>query len=162
MVSKKVIIGIVAVVVVIALVAVAVGGGSSSSEPDARYNYKVELADHFSWTGSSGGVYAEKPDAGMQYAIITYKVINDKTDKISTNLLTWEWKITVNSVSYTSDFDTYSHPGYNLVDVLKGGEATQVIVFQIPDTVALKDVSVSNSYHEIFGPSLKLDTTITV
>lgn len=162
MVSKKVIIGAVVVVAIIAVVAIAISGGSD--DPEARYNYKVELAPSFQWTGESGTSYDEVADAGMQYAIVTYVVYNDSYDKgVSTNLMTWVWTVSAENLKYTSDFDTYSHPGYRLVDVGVGGHATQVIVFQVPATLSVDDLTVSQDYQWTFDPpKLKLDTALSI
>lgn len=155
MVSKKVIIGIIAVVAVVVIVAAAFAG-SSSAPADGRYDYKVELADSF--TSSTG--YVEHPGAGMQYAILTYKVINDHASNISTNPLTWDWTLKAKNLSYSMNFDTYSHPGYKLVDVNEGGEATQVIVFEVPQDVTISDISMEWKY--FLGPKLERDTSITI
>lgn len=162
MVSKKVIIGIVAVLVVVVIAAAVIGGGDDS--PEARYNYKVELADSFQWTGESGTVYNEKPDAGMQYAILTYTVYNDSySDAISTNSIIWVWKIVADNIEYSDNIDTFSHPGYKLVEVQKGGHATQVLVYQIPASLTESDIKVTQDYTWTFDPpKLKLDETITV
>ena len=163
MASKKVIIGAVVLIAIIAVAAIAIGGGSSDDTPEARYNYKIELADSFAWTGESGTAYTEHPDAGKQYAILTYKAVNDSYDDgISTNALIWEWKVIIDGVSYTCDFDTFSHPGYQLVTAGVGGTATQCMVFQIPTTVALGDITVSQEYRSLDAPRLQHDATIVI
>lgn len=158
MVSKKVIIGAVVVIVaIIAIAAVASGGGDKS--PDARYNYDSELTDFFM---TSTGTIQSASD-GYQYLIVTYTVYNDKiSDGISTNSMMWSWKATANGVSYSSTVVGYLHPDYQLVTVEKGGHATSVEVFEVPATLTLSDITVSQNYTDFSNSKVERDESIIV
>ena len=163
MVSKKVIIAI-AVVAILAVIAVAVAGGSEE-KTEARYNYTVELSDGFEWKGSSGDVYIQKPDDGKQYAILKYTVYNDSYDEdISISPLIWCWDAVIDGVSYSDSSDEFMHPGYqSSASVVKGGHATQTLVFEIPKEAALSDVSMTHEYIWTFAPpGLERDESIAV
>ncbi len=158
MVSKKVIIGAVVVIVaIIAIAAVASGGGDKS--PDVRYNYSAELVDFF--TTSTDTI--QSPSAGYQYLIVTYTAYNDKwSDGISTNSLIWQWKATADGVSYSSTVVGYLHPDYQLVTIEKGGHATSVEVFEVPSTLTMADITISQEYKDFSTPKVERDTSISV
>ncbi len=157
MVSKKVIIGAVVVIAIIAIAAVAVGGGDKS--PDARYNYDTSLTDFF--MTSSGSI--QSASDGMQYLVVVYTVYNDKwSDGVTTNDIIWQWKATANGVSYSSTVMGYLHPDYQLVTVEKGGHATSVEVFEVPDTLKLSDITISQEYKDFSTPKIERDTSISV
>lgn len=155
MLTKKVLAGI-AVVAVIALVAVFAFSGSDG--PDARYNYDIELTDTF--VNDNG--FIERPTDGMQWALLTYTVTNDGYySDVSTNPMTWEWDLSVNGITYTYTMDTYSHPGYVLSEVEKGETGSQTLVYSIPSSVILSDITVSQEY-TIGSPDLVRDDTVKV
>ncbi len=157
MVSKKVIIGAVVIVVIIAIAAVAVGGGDKS--PDVRYNYSSELTDFF--TTSSGSI--QSASDGMQYLVVVYTVYNDKwSDGVTTNDIIWQWKATANGVSYSSTVMGYLHPDYQLVTVEKGGHATSVEVFEVPSTLSMSDITISQDYKDFSTPKIERDTSISI
>lgn len=155
MLTKKALAGI-AVVAVIALVAVFAFSGSDG--PDARYNYDIELTDTF--INDNG--FIERPTDGMQWAILTYTVTNDGYySDVSTNPMTWEWELMAGGITYTYTMDTYSHPGYVLSEVDKGETGSQTLVYSIPSSVILSDITVSQEY-TIGSPDLVRDDTVKV
>ena len=157
MVSKKVIIGAVVVIAIIAIAAVAVGGGDKS--PDVRYNYEAELSDSF--LTSTG--YLQTASEGMQYLVVVYTVYNDKwSDGITTNDIIWQWKATANGISYSSTVVGYLHPDYQLVTVEKGGHATSVEVFEVPDTLTMSDITISQDYNDFSTPKIERDESISI
>lgn len=158
MVSKKVIIGVVVVIAIIAIAAAAMSGGGDKS-PDVRYNYDAELSDSFL---TSTGTLQEASD-GYQYLVVVYTVYNDKwSDGVSTNSIIWQWKATANGVSYSSTVVGYLHPDYQLVTVEKGGHATSVEVFEVPDTLTMSDITISQDYKDFSTPKIERDTSISV
>lgn len=161
MVSKKVIIGAVVVVAIIAIAAVAMGGSDDDKAADVRYNYSAELVKSF--TTNVSGAEPQTASEGMQYLIVTYKAFNDSwSDGISTNVIMWQWKATVNGVSYSDSVVEYLHPGYQLIKIEKGGNGGSVVVFEIPDTIAMTDIEISQKYVDFKTPTIERDTTITV
>lgn len=161
MVSKKVIIGAVVVIAIIAIAAVAVGGGSSDKQADARFNYSAELVNSFDTNISSGSV--QTAPEGSQYLLVKVKVANDSwSNGISTNDLIWSWKATTSTgVSYTPSVVGYLHPGYQLITVEKGGVGTTIYIFEIPSTLTLSDLTITQSYDD-FGsdPKMERDDTL--
>ena len=157
MVSKKVIIGAVVVIAIIAIAAVAMGGGDKS--PDVRYNYEAELSDSFL---TSTGTLQTASD-GYQYLVVVYTVYNDKwSDGITTNDIIWQWKATADGVSYSSTVIGYLHPDYQLVTVEKGGHATSAEVFEVPDTLTMSDITISQDYKDFSTPKIERDTSISI
>ena len=162
MVSKKVIIGAVVVIAIIAIAAVAVGGGSSEQRADVRYNYTTELVDSFDTT-VSGSV--QKAPEGSQYLLVKVKVANDSwSNGVTTNDIIWEWKVTTSSgVSYSSSVVGYLHPAYQLITVEKGGVGMPIHVFEIPDPLALSDLTITQTYDDIGSdPKMERDEGLTV
>ena len=159
MVSKKVIIGAVVVVAIIVIAAVALGGGSEKTE--ARYNYELSLTDSFTST-ASGAI--QEADEGKQYLVLTYTVYNDSyKDGISTNDWIWVWKATANGITYSCTLDEALYPGHQTVTVAEGGHGGSVELFEIPSTVTLDDISISQSYIWTNDPPvLQLDESIIV
>lgn len=157
MVSKKVIIGAVAVVAAIAVAAIALGG---SSEPEARYNYELSLTDGF--TSASGLEY--KADAGMQFLVLEFVVYNDSYESgITTNDWIWVWKATCNGLTYSSTSDGMLYPGYQLITVAVGGHGGSVELFEIPADASLDDITISQEYTWTNDPPrLERDTSITI
>ncbi len=155
MVSKKVIIGAVVVIAIIAIAAVAMGGGSSEQKADVRYNYTTELVDSFDTTVS--GSVQTAPE-GSQYLLVKVKVANDSwSNGISTNDLIWSWKATTSAgVSYTPSVVGYLHPDYQLITVEKGGVGTTIYIFEIPSTLTLSDLTITQSYDD-FGSDPKME-----
>ena len=157
MVSKKVIIGAVVVIAIIAIAAVAVGGGDKS--PDVRYNYEAELSDSF--LTSTG--YLQTASEGMQYLVVVYTVYNDKwSDGVTTNDIVWQWKATADGISYSSTVVGYLHPDYQLVTIEKGGHATSVEVFEVPDTLTMSDITISQDYNDFSVPKIERDESISI
>ena len=157
MVSKKVIIGAVVVIAIIAIAAVAMGGGDKS--PDVRYNYEAELSDSFL---TSTGTLQTASD-GMQYLVVVYTAYNNKwSDGITTNDIIWQWKATANGISYSSTVIGYLHPDYQLITIEKGGHATSVEVFEVPDTLTMSDITVSQDYKDFSVPKIERDEDLTV
>lgn len=155
MLSKKALAGI-AVVAVILLVAAFAFSGSDG--PDARYDYEVELTDTF--VNENG--FIERPTDGMQWAILSYTVTNDGYyPYVSTNPMTWEWELTVHGITYTYSMDTYSHPGYVLSEVDNGETGSQTLVYSIPSSVVLSDITISQEYI-IGSPDLERDGNVKV
>ncbi len=118
-------------IVVAAFVAVfLILGATGSTITDVEYDYKIEVTDSFE--DKYGNV--EKPDPGYQFAILTYHIYNKSySNGISTNPLTWQMKVNVGGLNYSwSPMETYSHPGYRLIDVPKGSDASGVQVFEVP------------------------------
>lgn len=162
MVSKKVIIGAVVVIAIIAIAAVAVGGGSSEQKADVRYNYTTELVDSFGTTVS--GSIQEAPE-GSQYLLVKVKVANDAwSNGVTTNDIIWAWKVTTSfGVSYSSSVVGYLHPAYQLITVEKGGVGTTIHVFEIPDTLTLSDLTITQTYDDIGSdPKMERDEGLTV
>lgn len=161
MVSKKVIIGAVVIVVIIAIAAIAMAGGSSDKAADARYNYNAELVDSFK-TNVSSGTTQTAPE-GSQYLIVHVTVYNDSWGNgISTNDLIWKWTATTSAgVSYTPTVVGYLHPEYQLVTIEKGGHGSSVFVFEVPSTLSMSDLTISQSYDEMGkDPKMKRDESI--
>ncbi len=162
MVSKKVIIGVVVVIAIIAVAAVAMGGGSSEQKADVRYNYTTELVDSFDTTVS--GSVQTAPE-GSQYLLVKVKVANDSwSNGVTTNDIIWAWKATTTSgVSYSSSVVGYLHPAYQLITVEKGGVGTTIHVFEIPDTLALSDLTITQTYDDIGSdPRMERDESISI
>ena len=155
MLSKKALAGI-AIIAVLAVVVIAASMGSSG--PDARYNYDIELTDTF--VNEEG--FIERPIDGMQWAILSYTVTNEGySPYVSTNPLTWEWTLGVNGLTYTYTSDSYSHPGYDLKEVRMGGTDSQILIFSIPATFGLSDITVSQDY-TLGGDDFERDESIKV
>lgn len=156
MVSKKAIIAIVAVVIVVAVVALAVGGGSSDKAADARYDYSVTLSD------SIPDDLIDRPDEGMQYAIIDFVIANDhEDDGISTNFMYCKWTVTVDGVTYSDNgWLSVSHPDYQLVTVQVGAMAHSGAVIEVPADATLDDIVVSFEYDDILPPSFERDDSL--
>ena len=146
MVSKKAIIGIMVVALVAVIAIVAISGGSSDTS-DARYNYDLELTDTF--TTKEG--FIDTAPSGMQWGIITYTAVNDRMSELSTNPLTWMWKLTANGIEYTDTLYTFDHPGYALKDVSKGETVSQTLVYSIPQDLKASDITVTEAYATIFA-----------
>ena len=163
MVSKKVIIGAVVVIAIIAIAAVAMGGGSSEQKADARYNYSAELVNSFDTNVSTGSV--QTAPEGSQYLLVKVKVANDSwSNGVTTNDIIWAWKVTTSSgVSYSSSVVGYLHPAYQLITVEKGGVGTTIHVFEIPDTLTLSDLTITQTYDDIGSdPKMERDEGLTV
>lgn len=155
MLSKKALAGI-AIVAILAVVVIAASMGSSG--PNAHYNYDIELTDTF--VDEEG--FIERPIDGMQWAILSYTVTNDGySPYVSTNPLTWEWTLAVNGLTYTYTSDSYSHPGYDLKEVRKGETDSQTLVFSIPVSFGLSDITVSQDY-TLGGDDFERDGSIKV
>lgn len=145
------------VIAIIAIAAVAMGGGDKS--PDVRYNYEAELSDSFL---TSTGTFQTASD-GYQYLVVVYTVYNDKwSDGITTNDIIWQWKATANGVSYSSTVIGYLHPDYQLVTVEKSGHATSAEVFEVPDTLAMSDITISQDYKDFTTPKIERDESISI
>lgn len=159
MVSKKVILALVAVVVIIGIAAIAIGG--SDKTPDARYNYELSLTDSFT-SISSGSLY--EADEGKQYLVVKYMVYNDSyKDGISTNDWIWVWKATAGGLTYSCTLDEALYPGHQTVTVAEGGHGGSVELFEIPDDITLDDITISQEYTWTNNPPVfQLDTTIQV
>lgn len=161
MVSKKVIIGAVVVVAIIAIAAVAMGSSDDDKAADVRYNYSAELVKSF--TTSVSGAEPETAPEGKQYLIVSYKAFNDSWDAgVSTNDIMWQWKATVNGISYSDSVVGYLHPGHQLIKIEKGGNGGSVVIFEIPDTIAMSDIEISQKYVDFKVPKIERDTTIVV
>lgn len=163
MVSKKVIIGAVVVIAIIAIAAAAMSGGSSDKQADARYNYTTELVDSFGTNISTGSV--QTAPEGSQYFLVKVKVANDSwSNGISTNDLIWSWKATTSAgVSYSPSVVGYLHPDYQLITVEKGGVGTTIYVFEVPSTLTLSDLTITQSYDDIGSdPKMELDTSLSI
>ncbi len=70
----------------------------------------------------------------------------------------------IDGVSYSDSSDEFMHPGYqSSASVVKGGHATQTLVFEIPKEAALSDVSMTHEYTWTFDPPvLERDESIAV
>lgn len=158
MVSKKVIIAV-AVVAIVVIVAVAAAAGGGSKDPDARYNYEVTFTDKI-----GSGLFPWTPSEGNQYAIVRYVVANDHYDAgISTNDLIWVWKISAGGISYSTSLAESSLPEHKIVTVEKGGKAVNALAFEVPNTLKVSDITVTQEYTWTFDPPvLELDTGLTV
>ena len=154
MVSKKAIIGIVVVIVVIVVAALALSGGASQA--DGRYDYQVELAD------SIPGDTIDRPDEGMQFALIDFVIVNDSwSSGIETPWTYCTFSITYDGITYTDNgWLTVSHPDYQNVTINEGSSATSGAVIEIPDTATLDDITVSFEYSMTFGPTLEHDDSL--
>ncbi len=141
MIPKKMIIGIVTLVILVsAAVYTNFGAGVDSG---ARYNYELDLSDTF--VSKEGHI--ERPEDGMQWAILSYAVTNDDYRPcVSTNRQVWEWRLMVDGQTYPSTNDSYDHPGYVIRDVYRGETNYQTLVFSIPASVSLSDITVSQNY----------------
>lgn len=153
----KILIGV--VVIVIVLIAIVAVAGSDDDDNKVRYNYEIELTKSF--TDNSG--YTETADAGEQYAIVTWTVANDSySDGFTNNTIIFYAALVVNGISYhTSSAETWSYPGYALIDIAEGHTASFVYVYEIPDTIVLSDISVDPDYN-VLGtePKMERDTSL--
>lgn len=138
--KKVTIIAIVAVVVVL-IAAVALMGESDPDKNKVQYDYTVEIADSF--TTKTG--YVETAGEGQTYAIVHIYAKNvGYDDGFSTNELIWQWKATVDAVSYSSSIDGFVHPDYSSSVTLEvGGEFRSVVVFKVPAGTTVEDVTIS-------------------
>lgn len=146
------------VVVILAVVAVGIGLASDGehSSADARYNYVLELTDTIPDT-----IPFDASD-GMQYLVVSWTVVNDRySDGLTTNPLVWIWKATAHGVTYTGSLGSVIHPGYNLVTVERGGQASSVTLINVPDGLTLDDIRISVEYR-VGSPALELDRSIEI
>lgn len=153
MVSKKVIIAV-AVVAIVVIVAVAAAAGGGSKDPDARYNYDLELSDR------AGGFSA---DAGMQFVIVRFTVANDSDYEVGTRdcLI----RVVYDGIVYDdSDFSGYTMPEYQNVKVTKGASASSVWVYEIPSSATLGDLTtkMDNSYDGFHAIVFEKDGSLKV
>jgi hypothetical protein len=108
-------------------------------EDSVEYNYTVETVDSF--INDYG--YTEEPAAGMQWVILTYHVYNTEyDDTVDTSLYTWDFSIAYKGILYEHSYETYSHPGYQDVTILPGGDARSVQVFEVPKDATVDDIKV--------------------
>ena len=143
MVSKKAIIGI-AVIVVIVVAVIAIAGSSSNDDsPEVRYDYDVTVADSFA---TDYGMIVI-PDAGNAFVILDVTIANDSyEDGITTNPLTFMWDVSVNGITYSTDSNMFSHPGYQLIEIGQGATGTCTYVYQVPAGTTADQVTVSYEY----------------
>lgn len=143
--KKVTIIAIVAVVVILIAAVACMGGESDPDKDKVQYDYAVGIADSF--TTKAG--FTEAADEGMTYVIVhTYAKNIGFEDGFKTNsLLMWQWKTTVDSVTYSSSIDGYAHPDYvSPVTLEVGGEFRSVEVFEVPSGTTVDDVQISMKY----------------
>ncbi len=124
-----------------------------------RYNYTVDLAKSFPTSYGTS-----TPSSGKQYAILKYVVVNDSyADGVTTSDFVWVWKVEAGGVGYTTSIDQYSHPGHQTVTVNPGASATNVLVFEIPNTLKVSDLAATQEYTWTFDPPvLELDKSLAV
>lgn len=139
MVSKKVIIGIVAVVVVGFICFAAFG--SAVSEKNARYGYDAEFVD--SYNSSISGI-AYYPDEGKKFLVVKGVMANDKVnDGISTNPWLSEWTVTLpnhTTLTYSSVESLY--PTEDTVTIQIGGKAVKTYCWQVDKDLNLSDLKI--------------------
>lgn len=154
----KILIGFVAIVIVlVAIVAVAASGDDDDDK--VRYNYEIELTKSF----VTGSGYTETADAGEQYAIVTWTVANDSySSGFTNNVIIFYAALVVNGISYhTSSVETYLYPGYAQIEIAEGHTASFVYVYEIPDTIAVSDITMDPDYN-VLGtePNMERDTSL--
>ena len=112
------------------VVAVMILASPSIPHGEVDYNYTIDVQDSF--IDKYGDT--EKADVGKQFAIVICHIYN-KTydDKVTTNDLIWQMKLTLGGIQYhSSSWHTFLHPKYALIDIPKGSDGVSVWIYEIP------------------------------
>lgn len=133
-----------------------------NSDSIIRYNYEITLAKNFFISQSQ--YYAA--GIGNNYAIVEYAVVNDSYEEgVMTGISTSAMTLIADNVTYWHIPETICHPKYNNVKVGIGGKTNSVRVFEIPDSVAIEDISLDVRYFHEYStpdPAVMRDVSIIV
>lgn len=143
MVSKKVIIGIVAIVVIAGIAFLAFG--AAVSEDHARYNYELSFTDSY----KDGYIdYTYHADEGKKFLVLDGVIANDKVSEgFYNNPLNVIWKVETPdhiSLTYASSKATYPEP--KLILVNEGGKAQMAFCWEVDAGLNLDDLKITCEY----------------
>ena len=143
MVSKKVIIGIVAVVVIGFICFAAFG--SAVTEKNARYNYELKEIESYQGEYVS---FTYTPAEGKKFIALDCVIANDKvSDGFYNNELNVMWAVEMpdhTSLTFTNSEATYPTP--DLIKINEGGKAKMAFCWEVDKSVDLADLKVTCTY----------------
>lgn len=148
--TAKIILLVIAVIVVLGGVfTLVVADQAVNGHGDVEYDYNCYTTPSF--VSTSG--YTETPSQGNTYLIVNVKVKNLGYESgVTTNDMIWQWHVIYNGLQYNTSIDTMSHPQYpGLIKIMPGYESEFVWVFEVPATINLNNVQITNEY-VMFGP----------
>ena len=133
--SKKVLIGIIAVIAILVIAGAAMAGSSSNNNDDSEKTHNGECkytateVDSYTYKISSY-TYVKVPDAGKKFIRVTGTLTNNQ-DKYTMSSNPYNFQLVCDGLSYN-----YEYYNYDYVDIGKGYSASIDLCFQVPDTAS--------------------------